>query len=111
LVLFRIMMFKSVYTNYRKATLFEKLLLVVGVFIGIVGFWLINTIFFAEPGLSWQFITSVFLWILLIFIIVLTDSNESIKEELGTIITEHIEETRILKEEVKLLSKILSSKK
>lgn len=104
-------MFKLVYKKFQQATLFEKLLLLVGIFIGIAGFWLINATYSLEPGVNWAFITSVFLWLLLIFVVVLTDSNESIKEELGTIIKEHIEETRLLKEEVVLLRKSIEKKK
>lgn len=104
-------MFKAVYKKFIQATLFEKLLLIVGIFIGIAGFWLINTTYSIEPGINWQFITSVFLWLLLIFVVILTDSNESIKEELGTIIKEHIDETKLLKEEVVLLRKSMDKKK
>ena len=93
-------MFKAVYKKFKQATLFEKLLLIVGIFIGVSGFGLINKTYYAEPGVNWQFITSVFLWLLLIFIVILTDSNESIKEELTTIIKEHIQETKLLKQEV-----------
>ena len=104
-------MFKAVYKKFQQATLFEKLLLVVGIFIGIAGFWLINKTYSIEPGVNWQFITSVFLWLLLIFVVILTDSNESIKEELGTIIKEHIGETKLLKREVVLLRNVMDKKK
>lgn len=104
-------MFKFVYGRFQKATFFEKLLLVVGITVSIIGFWLINSMYNKEPVLSWPFITSIFLWLLLILVIILTDSNESIKEELGVIIKEHIEETKLLKEEVKLLSAKFGKKK
>ena len=97
-------MFRFVFQKYRSSTLFEKLLLIVGIGVGVTGFWLINNTHYSEPGLSWQFITSVFLWLLLIFIVILTDSNESIKEEISVIIKEHIEETRLLRQEIALLS-------
>jgi|SRR3989338_1992040 len=97
-------MFKLVYQRFQKSTFFEKLLLVVGITVGIVGFWLINSVYYKEPSLSWAFITSIFLWLLLIFVVILTDSNESIKEELSTIIREHIEETKLMKEELKLFT-------
>ena len=104
-------MFKAVYKKFQQATIFEKLLLIVGIFIGIVGFWMINKIYLIEPGVNWQFITSVFLWLLLIFVVILTDSNESIKEELGIIIKEHIDETRLLTKEVVLLRNVMSKRK
>lgn len=104
-------MFKYVYEKFQKATFFEKLLLVVGITVGIIGFWLINTQYLRDPILSWPFIIAIFLWLLLILVIILTDSNESIKEELGVIIKEHIEETKLLKEEVKLLNAGFAKKK
>ena len=99
-------MFNLVYKKFREANLFQKLLLVVGIFIGLVGFWFINKIYINEPTLSWPFVTAIFSWLLLIFIVILTDSSESIKEELGAIIREHIHETRLLKNEVIILRRI-----
>ena len=104
-------MFKYIYKKFKESTVFEKLLLVVGVMIGIAGFWIINNIFIKNPVVDWSFVTSVFLWLLLIFVVILTDSNESIKEELGTIIKEHIEETKMLKKEVMLLREVMGKKK
>lgn len=103
-------MFSAVAGKIRKSTFFEKALLIIGFSIGIIGFWLINLTFYQEPGINWPFLTATFMWIMLIFLIILTDSSESVKEELGIIIREHIEETKILgkimvenKEEIKLL--------
>ncbi len=104
-------MFGHLLGKFRKSTFFEKMLLCVGISVGFVGFWLINTIYYRDPTLNWNFITAVFLWLLLIFIIILTDSSESIKEELGIIIKEHITETKLLKEEVRLLGKRLVKKR
>jgi len=81
----------------KKSTFFERLLLIIGVSVAIMGFWMINKAYLSDPTATWGLIMSVFLWLILIFIIILTDSNESIKEELSTIIKEHIEETKLLK--------------
>ena len=48
---------------------------------------------------------------LLIFMVILTDSNESIKEELGAMIKEHIEETKLMKQEIMLLNEGLKRMK
>ena len=104
-------MFNLVYKRFKASSVFEKLLLVVGISIGIIGFWLINSVYYNQPGLTWEVLTAIFLWLLLILIVILTDSNESIKEELSVIIKEHIEETKLLKEEIKLLNKGLTSVK
>lgn len=104
-------MFNLVYKRFKASSVFEKLLLVVGISIGIIGFWLINSVYYNQPGLTWEVLTAIFLWLLLILIVILTDSNESIKEELSVIIKEHIEETKLLKEEIKLLNKGFTSLK
>jgi hypothetical protein len=104
-------MFKLVFKRFQNSTIFEKLLLIVGISISIIGFWLINTTFYTEPIINWSFVSAVFLWLLLIFLVILTDSNESIKEELATVIREHIEETRLLKKEVTLLRNAISKRK
>ncbi len=104
-------MFQFVYKRFKAATVFEKLLLLTGILVGVFGFWFINRIYYNQPGLTWQFLTSVFLWLMLILLIILTDSNESIKEELSVIIREHIEETKLLKEEVKALNANLTKKR
>ena len=99
-------MFQLVYKKFKESNFFQKLLLFIGIAIGVFGFWLINKIYINEPVASWPFVIAIFLWLLLIFIVILTDSSESIKEELGAIIREHIQETKLLKEEVILLRKI-----
>lgn len=103
-------MFKHVYGKFKASTLFEKLLLIVGIAVGIIGFHLINAVYYENPVLSWDFLTAIFVWLLLIFVVILTDSNESIKEELSVIMKEHIEETKLLKEEVKLMTLAISKK-
>lgn len=92
----------------RASTLFEKLLLTVGIAISIIGFWLINSLYNQNAVLSWQFLTAIFLWLLLIFVVILTASNESVKEELSTIIKHHIEETKLIKKEIRILNSILT---
>lgn len=77
---------------------FEKLLLLVGVAVTITGFYYINKLYTGEGHLSWALLQAAFLWLVLLFLIILTDSNESIKEELKEVIKQHINETRILKE-------------
>jgi len=77
---------------------FEKMLLLVGITVTIIGFYYINKIYTGEGHLSWALLQAAFLWLLLLFMIILTDSNESIKEELKEVIQQHVEETRLLRE-------------
>ena len=96
-------MLNSVFKDIRKSSLFEKFLLIIGIAIGIVGFWLINSVYSQNQEVSWEFVMAILLWLLLIFMVVLTASNEGIKEELSINIKEHIEETKLIKEEISLL--------
>ena len=77
---------------------FEKMLLLVGIAVTIIGFYYINQIYTGEGHLSWALLQAAFLWLLLLFMIINTDSNESIKEELKEVIQRHIEETKVLRE-------------
>ncbi len=77
---------------------FEKMLLIVGVMVTILGFFFINRIYTGDGHLSWALLQAAFLWLVLLFLIILTDSNESVKEELKEIIHQHMNETKLLKE-------------
>jgi Ca2+/Na+ antiporter len=103
---------------FQRINNFEKILFLVGLMATIVGFYLINRVFVADPSLSWAVLQSIFLWLMLLFLIILTDSNESIKEELKDIMSQHVQETKLLKkisneqlQEIKLLRKDLKRRK
>ncbi len=104
-------MFKSLYKRFKAITFFERLLLVIGIAIGIFGFSIIKRIYEIDPVISWSFVMSIFLWFILFFFVILTDSGESMKEELSEILKKHIEETRLMRNEVKLLTAALKKKK
>ena len=95
----------------RKLNNFEKLLLLTGLAIGIVGFVFINFIFKADDSvMTWEMLTTVFLWLNLIFLVILCAIQENQREETGIIIKKHSEETRLLRqitgelhEEIKLM--------
>lgn len=111
-------MFKYVMDKFRRTTFFEKLLLLVGLAISVLGFYLINNMYLKESTVSWALIQAAFLYLLLIFIVILTDSNESIKEELKTVIREQADEIKYLRnimseqlEEIRLMRRGLVKKK
>jgi hypothetical protein len=96
-------------TNYRKSNFFERVLLIVGLLVIIVGFYFIYQVFQSSPGyasLGWESLQTIFLWLMLVVLIVLLATEEDVKEELAIIIKEHIEETKIMKEETKLLREL-----
>jgi len=67
--------------HLRKANFFEKLLLIVGLAVGVIGFYLIDKIYRAEGYLNWFMIVAIFSWLTLIFLIIISDTNEDLKEE------------------------------
>ncbi len=92
--------------KYRKSNLFEVIILIVGLAVMMIGFFFINKVVSANSSLGWEMLQTIFLWLMLIVLIVLLAVDEDVKEELGIIIKEHIEETRIMKEETQLLREI-----
>jgi hypothetical protein len=94
----------------RKINLFEKLLLPVGLGLTFFGFYLIILAQRADTLGAWMRLTTVFVWMMLLFIVIVAATTEDMKEELGMIQKEHITEIKIMKElshnqleEIKLL--------
>jgi len=82
----------------RKTSFFEKMLLVVGLLILIIGYLLINNTFIAEGSrLSWGFTQSVFLWLLMVIFVILLAIGEDIKEG---ILIQQLDEMKALKEAI-----------
>jgi hypothetical protein len=97
---------------------FERILFVVGLMATFMGFYLINKVYKTDPYLNWALLQAVFLWLMLLFLIILTDSNESVKEELKEILRDSNQETKLLKQiskeqlqEIKLLRADLKTRK
>ena len=82
----------------RSTSIFEKLLLAVGISVLTVGYFFINKTFIAENfELSWGFLQTVFLWLLMVIFIILLAIGEDIKEG---ILLEQLDEIRQLKEAI-----------
>ena len=80
----------------RKTSSFEKMLLIVGLLILIIGYMLIGKTYVAEGGgLSWGFLQTIFLWLLMVIFIILLAIGEDIKEG---ILIEQLNEIKSLKE-------------
>lgn len=84
----------------RKPNAFEKILLVVGVAVLMIGYglihWQISLI-----GFTIDVITAIFLWFVLVTMIIIAAANENIKEELKQIVELQLQEIRLLREEVR----------
>ena len=82
----------------RKTSSFEKLLLIVGILILLVGYMLISKTYILEGGrLSWGFLQTIFLWLLMVIFIILLAIGEDIKEG---ILLQQLDEIKGLKEAV-----------
>ena len=80
----------------RKTSSFEKMLLIVGLLVLVIGYMLINKAYIAEGStMSWGFLQTIFLWLLIVIFIILLAIGEDIKEG---ILIEQLEEIKSLKE-------------
>ena len=82
----------------RRTSVFEKLLLIVGFLVLIIGYVFINRVFVAEGyQISWGFLQTVFLWLLMVIYIIILVIGEDIKEG---ILLKQLDEIRELKESI-----------
>ena len=82
----------------RRTSIFEKLLLVVGFLVLIMGYFFINKVFISEGyKVSWGFLQTVFMWLLMVIFIILLAIGEDIKEG---ILLEQLDEIKLLREEI-----------
>ena len=80
----------------RHTSIFEKMLLVVGFLVLIIGYVFINKVFILEDyEISWGFLQTVFLWLLMVIFIIVLAIGEDIKEG---ILLKQLDEIRELKE-------------
>jgi len=102
----------------RRINLFEMILLPVGIAVSVFGFYMLIQANTAQDMLLWLKLLAIFNWLTLIFTVILSATNEDVKEELGLISKEHVEEIKLLKQiaheeltEIKLLRQDLSRRK
>ena len=87
----------------RKTSSFEKMLLIVGILVLVIGYIMIGKTYAAEgSGLSWGFLQTVFLWLLIVVFIILLAIGEDIKEG---ILIEQLEEIKALTNELRKRNK------
>ena len=82
----------------RHTSVFEKLLLIVGFLVLVIGYYFINRVFIAEGyQVSWGFLQTVFLWLLMVIFIIMLAIGEDIKEG---ILLAQLEEIKDLKDSI-----------
>lgn len=87
--------------NFQKPNAFEKILLIIGVTLIIVGYFAMHKLAIAEGAITWDLLQTIFLWILMILLVILAAVNENMKEELRTVIQNQIEEIKLLRDDLK----------
>ena len=85
--------------RFKSISFFEKLLVTVGLGVAIFGFYLIRQAAnVSTGGLSWLMVLAIFSWMTVLVLFIVSGLNADVKDELGAVIREQIEETRLLKE-------------
>ncbi len=83
----------------RKTSSFEKMLLIVGLLVLLLGYVMIGKTYAAEgTGLTWGFMQTVFLWLLIVVFIILLAIGEDIKEG---IFIQQLDELKAIKDYLK----------
>jgi len=85
----------------RTPNLFEKILLIMGVLIILVGYALIYRVFKVETMVSWAALQTLFTWLILICVVILVAVSENMKEELKIVIENQSQELRMLREDLR----------
>jgi len=85
----------------RKTNIFEKILLVIGICLIIIGYIALHRAVMIEGSISWEFLQAVFLWVLMILLVILAAVNENMKEELKLVVQTQAEEVRLLRQDLK----------
>ena len=80
----------------RNPNLFEKILLVIGIFFVMFGYSLVHKLAVSGEVLSWDFVQGLFLWFIIIILLILVAVLENVKEELKIIIAEQSQEISLL---------------
>jgi len=81
----------------RKPNVFEKILLLIGVAVLMIGYGFIHQQVRAE-GVTLLTIETIFMWLVLVALIILIAVSENMKEELKQILALNAEEVRLLRQ-------------
>jgi len=80
----------------RNPNLFERFLLIIGIFVIIIGYGFISNAQKLNDPNYWTFLQTMFLWLILTVLVILLAVNENMKEELKLIAEEQLEQIKLL---------------
>jgi len=96
----------------RRLNLFEKILLFIGLLIIIVGFGLIQSKFItADEGITWDFLQTIFLWLVVVLLIIFIALIQHMHEELQDVIANQTKELFLVAHKAQKLGQHLKRKK
>ena len=85
--------------KWKKPNMFERVVLFVGLLVLVLGYYIINKVLVIENyKLSWEFLQTIFLWLLMVIFIIIIAIGEDIKESL---LINQTEEIRLLRKELR----------
>jgi hypothetical protein len=79
---------------------FEKILFMICALVIIIGYFFVYG-FIAKEGLSFEALKTMFLWLILIVLLVLTLVCENLRKELKVLTIAHVKETKQLRDDLK----------
>ena len=80
----------------RQPNFYEKILLVLGILVLIIGFSFIQKLSPAI-GFGFELLLLIFTWLILVILIILLSAAENMKEELKVVATAQLEELKLLR--------------
>lgn len=84
----------------RVPNFFEKILLVIGILVIIVGYGVIHSLVVAGLAFGWELVAVIFLWLMLISLVIILAVTENMKEELKSVSENQATEIRLLRKEM-----------
>ncbi|MEM4336948.1 MAG: hypothetical protein QXG86_03010 [Candidatus Woesearchaeota archaeon] len=86
----------------RTPNFFERVLLVIGALVIIVGYGVIRRVWeLTGKNFGWEIVTTIFLWLILIALVILLAVSENMKEELKIVVENQLNEIKLLREEIR----------
>jgi hypothetical protein len=90
----------------RNPNVFEKILLVVGIAIVMIGYTFIHRMYtYSGSVLSWELIVSMLLWLISLVLIISLAVSENVKEELRVVAENQLSELKLIKEELQIMKR------
>jgi len=90
----------------RIPNVFEKILLVVGIAIVMIGYTFIHRMYvYSGSVLTWDLIVSMLLWLISLVLIISLAVSENVKEELRVVAENQLSELKLIKEELQLMKR------